>query len=179
MTSYNLRAASGAAAAKKENKAFFARLGNVTTSKEVISLEEHINNCLVLHEIIGVDPVYPQLSKENGENIKQNATAEYKRNGIGYDGAGRDRQVLAVNAFDDLEAEAHMGRLESIQIPTVVLHGLYDSLIPVEMGRQLASKIPGCRIVEYVGNHCIGNHPDVFNFIINAITDHISRYSKT
>jgi pimeloyl-ACP methyl ester carboxylesterase len=174
MTSYNLLAA----AAKKENEAFFARLGKVTTSKEGISLEEYINNCLILHEIIGVDPVYPQLSKANRENIKQNATVEYERNGIDYDGVGRDRQVLAVNAFDGLEAEAHIGRLESIQIPTVVLHGLYDSLIPVEMGRQLASKIPGCRIVEYVGNHCIGNHPDVFNFIVNTITDHISRYSK-
>ena len=179
MTSYNIRAATGAAAAKQENKAFFAKLDKFTYLKEGSTLEEHINNCLILHEIIGVDPVYPQLSKENRETIKQNTTVEYERNGIDYESAGSDRQMLAINAFDGLEAEAHIRRLESIQIPTVVLHGLYDSLIPVEMGRQLASKIPACRIVEYVGNHYYGNHPDVFNFIINAITDHISRYSKT
>jgi len=180
MTSYNLHAAAIAAAAKQENKAFFARLGKVTPLKEGISLEEFINNRLMSREIILVDPVYPQLSKENQENIKQNATVEYKRNGIDYDSAGTARQVLAIHAFDGLEAEAHIGRLESIQIPTVVLHGLYDKVIPVEMGRQLASKIPACRIVEYVGNHyMLGNHPDVSNFIINAITDHISRYSKT
>jgi hypothetical protein len=166
----------GAAAAKKVNEEFFARLWKITPPKEGISLEEYINNRLVMYKITGVDPVYPKLFKENREIVKQNAIMEYKRNGIDYDGAGRVKtarfspSTLLMNS-----RSRHWNQSKSQQLCSM---GLYDSIIPVEMGRQLASKIPGCRIVEYVGNHSIGNHPDVLNFNINAITDHNLRYSN-
>ncbi|HEY3795768.1 MAG TPA: adenylate/guanylate cyclase domain-containing protein [Bradyrhizobium sp.] len=44
--------------------------------------------------------------------------------------------------------------LSTIRIPTLALHRRTDSLVPVEGGRDLASRIPGAKYVEYPdGNH--------------------------
>jgi class 3 adenylate cyclase len=44
--------------------------------------------------------------------------------------------------------------LPSIQVPTLVLHRRTDALIPVALGRDLASRIPGSKYIEYPeGDH--------------------------
>lgn len=53
----------------------------------------------------------------------------------------------------------------SIQVPTLVLHGLGDSLCPVEAGRWLARHIPAARLVELAGaaHAPFLSHPGVFH----------------
>jgi len=41
--------------------------------------------------------------------------------------------------------------LPSIQVPTLILHRVADSLVPVAVGRDLAQKIPGAKYVELPG----------------------------
>lgn len=41
--------------------------------------------------------------------------------------------------------------LGRIQVPTLVLHGTADPVVPVAHGRLLAQRIPGARIIEYEG----------------------------
>jgi class 3 adenylate cyclase len=59
---------------------------------------------------------------------------------------GMARQLLAMLAQTDLR-----GVLPTIRVPTLVTHLSGDRLVPVELGREVASLIPGARFIEYPG----------------------------
>ncbi len=42
-------------------------------------------------------------------------------------------------------------RLKEVKVPTLVVHGIDDPLIPVENGRHVAAAVPGARLVEFEG----------------------------
>lgn len=54
---------------------------------------------------------------------------------------GGRRQWEAMQRFDSYD------RLPDLRIPTLVLHGTEDRVIPVENGRRLAARIPGAELV--------------------------------
>jgi pimeloyl-ACP methyl ester carboxylesterase len=43
--------------------------------------------------------------------------------------------------------------LPAIRVPTLVLHGSQDTVIPIEVGRYVADRIPGARLVEVQAGH--------------------------
>jgi pimeloyl-ACP methyl ester carboxylesterase len=63
--------------------------------------------------------------------------------------AGTYRQMLAIIASGDRSAD-----LQRLAVPTLVLHGAADPLIPVSSARDLARKIPGAQlaIIEHMGH---------------------------
>jgi pimeloyl-ACP methyl ester carboxylesterase len=58
---------------------------------------------------------------------------------------GYARQLAAVGGFEA------GGRLPVLKIPTLVIHGDQDILLPPENGRILSRLIPGARLVIYEG----------------------------
>jgi proline iminopeptidase len=64
----------------------------------------------------------------------------------GYDTHGIARQMLAVLASGDRRAE-----LAKIRVPTLVIHGIDDPLIPKSAGREVARIIPGAQLLEFDG----------------------------
>jgi pimeloyl-ACP methyl ester carboxylesterase len=60
--------------------------------------------------------------------------------------AGVGRQLLAI-----LAAKSRTGRLKQLRVPTLVIHGVDDVLVPVENGRLTAGAVPGARLVEIEG----------------------------
>lgn len=54
---------------------------------------------------------------------------------------GGRRQWEAMDGFDSF------GRLPALRVPTLVLHGTEDQLIPVESARRLAARIPGAELM--------------------------------
>jgi 3-oxoadipate enol-lactonase len=54
---------------------------------------------------------------------------------------GRRRQWEAVQGFDSYD------RVPDLRVPTLVLHGTEDRLIPAENGRRLAARIPDAELV--------------------------------
>jgi len=64
----------------------------------------------------------------------------------GYNPAGFIRQLQAITA-----ATGRLERLRSLRVPTLVIHGDADILVPVENGRRVAAAIPGARLVEIQG----------------------------
>ncbi len=64
---------------------------------------------------------------------------------------GMARQLLEMISQTDLRAV-----LPTIRVPTLVTHQAGDLLAPVELGREVASLIPGARFIEYPGADTYG-----------------------
>ena len=60
--------------------------------------------------------------------------------------AGYGRQLVAI-----LAAPSRIPGLAGVKVPTLVVHGLDDPLVPVENGRLVAAAIPGARLLELEG----------------------------
>ena len=75
-------------------------------------------------------------------------------------------QLLAVIAAGDRRRE-----LASIRVPTLVVHGADDPLLPVSAGRETARLIPGARlqIIEGMGHDLA---PGVQALLLAAIVEH-------
>jgi pimeloyl-ACP methyl ester carboxylesterase len=75
-------------------------------------------------------------------------TAERRRAERAYDRSyypvGTVRQLVATMA-----ADSRIERLSRVTVPTLVIHGLDDVLIPVENGRLVAAAVPAARLVEF------------------------------
>ena len=59
---------------------------------------------------------------------------------------GAGRQLVAI-----LAAEERLERLKAVRVPTLVIHGTDDVLVPIENGRRVASAVPGARLLELEG----------------------------
>ncbi len=63
-----------------------------------------------------------------------------------YRPAGAARQLAAIVA-----APSRLEALRAVRVPTLVVHGVDDRLIPVENGRTVAASVPGSRLLEIEG----------------------------
>ncbi len=60
----------------------------------------------------------------------------------------------AVKALAEMNKEIDVRDvLPAIRVPTLVLHGSEDTIVPVDVGRYLAEQIPGARLVEVPTGH--------------------------
>jgi pimeloyl-ACP methyl ester carboxylesterase len=75
------------------------------------------------------------------------------------------RQLQAITA-----APGRLARLAELRVPTLVVHGDADILVPVENGRLVAAAIPGARLLEIAGmGHDVPRH--VWPQVIDAIAE--------
>jgi pimeloyl-ACP methyl ester carboxylesterase len=82
-----------------------------------------------------------------------------------YNPDGAARQFIAV-----LAAQSRLERLGSVRVPTLVIHGVEDILVPVENGRLVASAVPGARLLEIEGmGHDLPER--VWSEVVDAIAD--------
>jgi pimeloyl-ACP methyl ester carboxylesterase len=63
-----------------------------------------------------------------------------------YHPVGVGRQLVAI-----LAANSRLERLKQVRVPTLVIHGVDDVLVPVENGRLVAEAVPGARLLEIEG----------------------------
>ncbi|MBV9395334.1 MAG: alpha/beta fold hydrolase [Methylobacteriaceae bacterium] len=79
---------------------------------------------------------------------------------------GVARQLAAIFASGD-----RTKALPKVRVPTLVIHGTADPLVPVEGGRAIAAGVPGAKLVEIEGmGHAIPEA--VWPRVIGAISDH-------
>jgi pimeloyl-ACP methyl ester carboxylesterase len=95
--------------------------------------------------------------------ITADAHAAYDRR---WDPDGRARQAMAV-----MSSPPRVAALASLRVPTLVVHGDADRLVPLEAGRATADAIPGARL-EIV--HGMGHDypPQHWTRIVELITTH-------
>ena len=94
------------------------------------------------------------------------ALVEVKR---AYNPTGFLRQIAAIAATGDLRVH-----LANISVPTLVLHGADDPLVPPEAGKDTAANIQGAEllIIEGMGHDL---PPAMFGNVVRAITDNALR----
>jgi fermentation-respiration switch protein FrsA (DUF1100 family) len=71
---------------------------------------------------------------------------------------------LVADHFDNLQ------KAPSIQVPTVVVHGDADEIVPFRMGERIAVAIPGARLLRVAGGH----HGDLLQRARTSIADAIA-----
>jgi pimeloyl-ACP methyl ester carboxylesterase/DNA-binding winged helix-turn-helix (wHTH) protein len=80
----------------------------------------------------------------------------------------------AAVALTEMNAEIDVRNvLPSIRVPTLVMHRSGDLCLKVEEGRYVASKIPGCRYVEFEGSDhlpFVGNQDEILDEIERFVT---------
>ena len=106
--------------------------------------KDHTEPALLAHYVrlfqaIG-SPGYPEAP----EDLRKRILASVRRGG--YHPAGSARQLAAI-AADVRRAEA----LRAVAVPTLVLHGAADPLVPPACGEDTARRIPGARLVTIPG----------------------------
>jgi pimeloyl-ACP methyl ester carboxylesterase len=81
---------------------------------------------------------------------------------------GITRQLAALMA-----AASNKGQLKSLRVPSLIIHGSDDPLIPVECAIDIANTIPGAQllIIEGMG-HSVMDIPGVWPQIIDAVARH-------
>jgi len=75
--------------------------------------------------------------------VRRKAEAAYDR---GFHPAGPARQLVAVTASGNRRRG-----LRAVAVPTLVIHGTDDPLIPLECGRDIAACVPGAELLEIPG----------------------------
>ncbi len=97
------------------------------------------------------------------DRITADAHAAYDRS---WDPGGRQRQAMAIATSPSRE-EA----LRALSVPTLVLHGSSDRLVPPEFGRATAAAVPGARleILEGMGHDY---PPQYWDLMVDLISTH-------
>jgi pimeloyl-ACP methyl ester carboxylesterase len=94
--------------------------------------EEIIRHAMALRRIIG-SPAYPWKDADLRTFVERNVDRRYYPEGA-------DRQFLSVLASGD-----RVDLLKTITVPTLVIHGAEDPLLPPECGRDVATLIADAR----------------------------------
>jgi pimeloyl-ACP methyl ester carboxylesterase len=105
------------------------------------SIDSVIAHYVRLYKLIG-SPGYPASDAYLHERLGMSVRRSYHPQGVA-------RQLVAIAADGD-----RTPLLLNIKVPTQVIHGLADPLVPVEAGRDLACRIPAAQLdlVEGMGH---------------------------
>jgi len=120
--------------------------------------EAYIDHSVKVWRVLG-SPGFPF----HEERTREFAGRVYDR---GLNPAGFGRQLAAVYA-----SGSRKEALKSLDIPTLVIHGDADPLIPFEAGKDTAESIPGAKLVVIEG---MGHHLplEVWSKLVNEIAAH-------
>lgn len=123
----------------------------VSPAPPASQMEAVIDRGIKTYQTIG-SPGYPTDESTLREWVTRDATRSYSPSGV-------VRQAAAAVTNGDRRP-----KLRRITVPTVVLHGDADPLVPVEAGRDTAANIPGAelRVVEGMGHDIPLQLVDVF-----------------
>jgi len=113
-------------------------LAMLSAQPEGPAREQLVQHGMKLRKTIG-SPGYPTPDAELRAFVEKNVDRAWYPEG----GA---RQYLSVIASGD-----RVELLKTIKVPTLVLHGEDDPLLPVECGRDVARLVPGARIETFPG----------------------------
>ena len=76
----------------------------------------------------------------------------------------RAEEIVGLAQLNVIQTHDATDRISAISVPTLVLAGEEDILIPVRLSRRLAASVPGSSWTTVPGGHaCLWESPDPFN----------------
>jgi len=124
----------------------------------------YIEHFVKLFKLIG-SKGYPL----DDERIRELAAASYDR---GHHAAGTGRQLAAIMASGDRTAQ-----LRRLAVPTTVIHGRDDPLVPFRGGRATAAAIPDARLIAVPGmGHDLPR--EVWPQVVDAVVETAARAAR-
>jgi pimeloyl-ACP methyl ester carboxylesterase len=100
------------------------------------------------------------------ERVRELAAETYERD---HDAAGTGRQLAAILASGDRTSALH-----SVHVPTTVIHGRDDPLVPFRGGRATAEAIPEARLIDIPGmGHDLPR--EIWPQVLDAVTETAAR----
>ncbi|HEY6876671.1 MAG TPA: alpha/beta hydrolase [Polyangiales bacterium] len=133
----------------------------LTVRPKDLSKEGIITHFVKTWRLLGASP-----HRTPDERLRALGSLSFER---GMNPRGFARQFAAIMA-----APVRTKRLRSLHIPTLVLHGAEDPLIPHLAGRSMAAVIPNARLFVIAGmGHDLG--PSAWSFAIRQIADNARR----
>jgi pimeloyl-ACP methyl ester carboxylesterase len=128
-----------------------------TPTEREAYIEESVKRWRILY---GSGFPYPE------DQVHELAAALYDRS---FYPQGMARQLFAI-----LGTENRVSKLGSIKVPTLVIHGSEDPLVPVEGGRETAASIPGAELIIIEGmGHSLP--PEIWPQVVAAIAKNASK----
>jgi pimeloyl-ACP methyl ester carboxylesterase len=126
-------------------------------------MEGYLASSVAASKVIG-SPGYPADEADQRAFAKANAERSYYP-------VGFQRQYVAVLASPDRRE-----KLEGIRVPTLVIHGEADPLVPIEGGQDTAANIPGAELLTIPGmGHDLP--PALYDTLVEAI-DKVAKRAK-
>lgn len=122
--------------------------------------EQLVQHGIKLRTVIG-SPGFPADQAELRALVERNIDRRWYPEGAA-------RQYLAVMA-----SGSRVDLLQTVKVPTLVLHGEDDPLLPVECGRDVASLVPGAKVETWPG----WGH-DLPAQMVPRLVESISRFCK-
>ncbi len=113
-------------------------LAMLSAQPEGPAREQLVKHGMKLRQTIG-SPAYPTSDDEMRTFVEKNVDRRWWPEGAA-------RQYLSVLASGD-----RVELLKTIKVPTLVMHGEADPLLPVECGRDVARLVPGAEIETWPG----------------------------
>ncbi len=113
-------------------------LAMLTAQPEGPAREQLVKHGMKLRRVIG-SPAYPMPDAELRAFVEKNIDRRWYPEGAA-------RQYLSVIASGD-----RVELLKTVRVPTLVMHGEEDPLLPIACGRDVASLVPGAEFQSYPG----------------------------
>ena len=135
-------------------------LAMLTAQPEGPAREQLVKHGMKLRQTIG-SPGYPAPEAELRAFVEKNVDRRWYPEGAA-------RQYLSIIASGD-----RVELLKTIKVPTLVMHGEEDPLLPVECGRDVAKLVPGAEIETIAG----WGH-DFPSQLVPRIVDRVASFCK-
>lgn len=108
-----------------------------------------------------------------------NASPEqWRKQGFIYNESRRmGKQKLNYSFYEDSEKISGFEAAKEITVPTLIVHGSEDDVVPVEQSRKTASLIPGCRLEEIEGASHKYSNPGEFEKMLSLVSEFLAEHA--
>lgn len=119
-------------------------------------------------------PVSDSLGKIAAEEDKVDVS-EWRKNGfIWHESSRMGRQKLNYSFFEDAEKVSGFEAAKKVKVPTLIVHGSQDKVVPVEQSKKTASLIPECRLEIIEGADHKYSKPEDFERMLEFVVGFVS-----